>query len=308
MTEAHIPVLLQEVMSYLRPAPGGSFIDGTVGAGGHSERLLEATAPNGRLLGIDRDVEALRFSSERLEKFDDRFIPVHGSFADVAVFSAKHRFERVDGILYDLGLSSRQLEDPERGFSFQSEGPLDMRFDQSRGQTASDFVNTVQVSELARVLRAYGELKKARQMAETIVANRPISSTRQLAELALGVYGRRGRTHPATLVFQALRMAVNEELANIERGLQAAVSLLRPGGRLAVISFHSLEDRLVKHFMRHEALDCICPPEQPVCTCDKVASLRLVKRKAIKATAEEIASNARSRSARLRIAERLVNR
>lgn len=299
----HQPVLLQEVLFTLDPQPAGEFIDGTLGAGGHASALLSATAPDGRLLGFDRDPEALAFAVNRLASFNDRFTPVVGSYAEMGSVAPQLGFPAVDGILLDLGLSSRQLEIAERGFSFLKEGPLDMRFDPRKGDTAADLINNLSAEELADIFRRYGEETQSRRIARLIVANRPLRTTTDLAgliERGVGRHGRPGR-HPATKVFQALRIAVNDELGEVERGIRAAIGLLRPGGRLAVISFHSLEDRLVKHFFRESARDCVCPPEQPVCTCGARATIRLVTRKAIKATAEEIAANPRSRSARLRV-------
>lgn len=303
----HQPVLLREVLAYLDPQPGGLFIDGTLGAGGHAAAVLAATAPTGRLLGFDRDPSALAFAAQRLAPFGERFIGVGRSYADMDRVARDRGFQPVDGILLDLGLSSRQLEDGNRGFSFLKDGPLDMRFDPRTGETAADLINNLSAEELADIFRRYGEESHSRRIARLIVNNRPLHTTTDLAQLIEGELGRRGRPgrHPATKVFQALRIAVNSELDEVERGLRAAVALLRPEGRLAVISFHSLEDRLVKHFFRDAARDCVCPPEQPVCTCGARPALRLVTRKAIQATAEEISANPRSRSARLRVAAKI---
>jgi 16S rRNA (cytosine1402-N4)-methyltransferase len=214
-------------------------------------------------------------------------------------------FEQVDGILMDLGLSSRQLADAQRGFSFSQEGPLDMRLDPTTGPTAADLVNSLNESELARILWEYGEERHARRIARRIVASRPIGSSGQLADLVARTVGRREKIHPATRTFQALRIAVNQELTALDEALPQARDLLRPGGRLAVIAFHSLEDRLVKRFYRRESSDCVCPPEAPFCVCEHEATLRLVTRKPIRPTESEIEQNPRSRSARLRVAERL---
>jgi 16S rRNA (cytosine1402-N4)-methyltransferase len=216
-------------------------------------------------------------------------------------------WSQVDGILLDLGLSSMQLDDPTRGFAFRLDGPLDMRFGPEPGPTAADLVNELPEQELAELIRKFGEESGARRIAKAIVLARPVTTTTELAQVISQAVGRAGgRIHPATQTFQALRIAVNQELAVLERGLNAALGLLAPGGRLAVIAFHSLEDRLVKHFMRRESQDCICPPEQPVCTCDHQAQIRLIGRKPVMATPEEIERNRRARSARLRIAERLA--
>lgn len=306
---SHEPVLLREVLVCLNPQPGGRFIDGTVGAGGHAQRLLEATTPGGRLLGFDRDPTALAYATRRLAPFGERFTPVARTYGDMGDIAPEFGFSSVDGVLLDLGLSSRQLDDAKRGFSFLKEGPLDMRFDPRQGETAADLINNLSAEELADIFRRYGEEQQSRRIARLIVIHRPLRTTTELAGLIEREIGRRSHTgrHPATKVFQALRIAVNGELEEVERGIRAAVDLLRPGGRLAVISFHSLEDRLVKQFFRESARDCICPPEQPVCTCGTQPTLRLVRRKVIQATPEEIAANPRSRSARLRVAAKTDN-
>jgi 16S rRNA (cytosine1402-N4)-methyltransferase len=234
---------------------------------------------------------------------------VNGNFADMGRLAPAHDFAEVDGILLDLGLSSRQLDDAQRGFSFQKDGPLDMRFDPRQETTAADLINNLDETELANLFWRYGEERFSHRYARAIVAQRPLSTTRQLADLLAAQVGprrHRKRIHPATRVFQALRIATNQELEAIEDGLAAAIRLLGQGGRLAVISFHSLEDRIVKRLFRHLSKDCVCPVEQPVCTCDAAATVRLVTRKAIKATADEIGRNRRSRSARLRVAEKIA--
>lgn len=303
----HVPVLLSAVLEGLRPRSGMSFIDATLGAGGHAAALLEASAPDGRLLGFDRDAAALEVARRRLARFGDRVRVVHASYAQIGRLAPAHGFEAVDGILFDLGLSSLQLDDPARGFSFRFDAPLDMRFDPRHGITAAELVNELPEERLAALLREYGEERHARRIARAIVAARPVRTTGRLAEVVARAVprARHERIHPATRTFQALRIAVNEELEALERALPQAVELLRPGGRLAVISFHSLEDRIVKRFMRREAQDCLCPPEQLVCTCEHVARLRVITRKPIMATEEEIAANPRARSARLRLAERV---
>jgi 16S rRNA (cytosine1402-N4)-methyltransferase len=293
-------------MTSLQPRPGGRYIDGTVGAGGHTLGLLERSAPNGMVLAIDRDSDAIAFVRQRLAPFANRLLLAHRSYSEMEAIATAFDFAPVDGVLLDLGLSSRQLAEPTRGFSFLQDGPLDMRFDLTQKLTAAELLNTLDETELANLFYQYGEETDSRRMARLIVNNRPLTTTSELATLLAGKQPRRGRLHPATKVFQALRIAVNQELAMVEAGLKAAVALLRPGGRLAVIAFHSLEDRIVKQFMRRLNQDCICPPQQPVCTCQAQATLRLVQRRAIKATAAEIAANPRSRSARLRVAERLA--
>jgi len=302
----HIPVLLQATLTYLRVRPGGTYVDATVGGGGHAEAILSATAPDGRLLGLDLDPEALEVARRRLAPFGERVVLRHGSFALLATLAAD--FAPADGILLDLGLSSLQLADPVRGFSFSQEGPLDMRFDpDAGGPTAADLVNDLSVKELTEILYRYGEERQARRIAEAIVAARPIRSTRHLAEVVAAAVGRgRRRIHPATRTFQALRIAVNDELGALQVALPQALDLLAPGGRLVVISFHSLEDRIVKRFLRQEARDCICPPESPACTCGHRARLRVLTRKPVRPTPEEVVQNPRSRSARLRAAERIA--
>ena len=301
----HVPVLFHEVMDGLQPRDGGRYIDGTLGAGGHAAGILQRSAPGGRLLGFDRDPEAVAFSASRLASFGQRAVLVAASYGDMANIAPERGFNAVDGVLLDLGLSSRQLDDARRGFSFIQEGPLDMRFDARTGPTAADLVNNLSPEELADIFFRYGEEQQSRRIARLIVAHRPLETTTQLASLIADNL-RRGRSgrHPATKVFQALRIAVNGELREVERGLSSALRLLRPGGRLAIISFHSLEDRLVKQFFREASRDCVCPPQQPVCTCGAQPALRRVTRKAVQPTGAEVAANPRSRSARLRVAER----
>jgi 16S rRNA (cytosine1402-N4)-methyltransferase len=301
----HIPVLFQETLIALAPRPGSRLIDATVGGGGHAAGLLDATAPDGRLLALDRDPAALATARERLAAYGDRVSLVLTSFAGLATVARAEGFAPVDGVLLDLGLSSLQLAEPARGFSFLAEGPLDMRFDPTQDLTAADLVNDLPMHDLANLLYQYGEERESRRIARAIVQARPIRTTRQLAEVVAGALGgRRGRIHPATQTFQALRIAVNEELAQVEAVLPQAVEVLKPGGRLAVITFHSLEDRMVKDFMRQESRDCICEPGLPVCVCGHKASLRLVTRKPITPSEREVQANPRSRSAKLRVAER----
>ncbi|MDQ7028336.1 MAG: 16S rRNA (cytosine(1402)-N(4))-methyltransferase RsmH [Ardenticatenia bacterium] len=302
----HIPVLCEEVVAHLEPRAGGRYIDATVGGGGHAEAILERSAPNGQLLGIDRDPAALKVASERLAPFGSRVTLVHGSFRELGRLARTHTFTGVDGILLDLGYSSLQLEDARRGFSFHADAPLDMRFDPADSMTAADLVNGLSEDELAYLIAEYGEERFARRIARAIVRHRPIRTARELGELIERTVGRRRRTrrHPATRTFQALRIAVNDELGALEAALPQAVALLRPGGRLAVISFHSLEDRLVKHFFRREAADCLCPPHVLTCQCGHRAQLRVITRKPVTPSAEEVRRNPRARSAKLRVAER----
>ncbi|PID85537.1 MAG: 16S rRNA (cytosine(1402)-N(4))-methyltransferase [Chloroflexi bacterium] len=302
----HIPVLYHEVLHLLQPQAGEDFIDGTVGAGGHLTGILEATAPDGRALGFDKDPQAITYAAAKLDKFGKRVTVVNKSYAEMPNLAPQLGFAQVNGILLDLGLSSRQLDDGSRGFSFRFEAPLDMRYNQTKGETAADLVNNLSEAELADIFWRYGEEKQSRKIARLIVENRPITTTTQLAHLIEAHAGKRNRRlHPATLVFQALRIAVNHELNAVETGIPAAIKLLKPGGRIAVISFHSLEDRFVKRLFRQLSQDCICPPQQPICTCNNKAIVKRITRKAVKATAAEIKSNPRSRSARLRVIEKL---
>jgi len=305
---SHIPVLYQEVLAGLQIKPGGRYIDGTVGGGGHAHGILVASMPDGEFLGIDADPMAVASAGERLAEFGKRVTLVQGNFADLEEITLEHGFGPVDGILLDLGFSSLQLEAAGRGFSFQLDGPLDMRFDPSQTTTAADLVNSLSVEELASILFRYGEEPRSRRIARAIVVERPINTTGELAALVEKTVGRRNRKkrlHPATRTFQALRMAVNEELECLAEALPQALRLLVPGGRLTVISFHSLEDRLVKQFFRREARNCLCPPEVPICVCSHRATLGIVTKKPIRPSAEEAAANPRSRSAKLRVAYRL---
>ncbi|MHB8748577.1 MAG: 16S rRNA (cytosine(1402)-N(4))-methyltransferase RsmH, partial [Aggregatilineales bacterium] len=256
---------------------------------------------------IDRDPQALSVARERLSRFGDRAVVVHASYDQLGILAPAEGFGVVDGILFDLGLSSLQLDDGTRGFAFRTDAPLDMRFDPtSDGPTAADLVNTLSESELADMLYEYGDEPASRRIARVIVAARPLQTTTTLAEvIARAVPSPRGhKIHPATRSFQALRIAVNDELGVLKRTLPVALDLLKPGGRLVVISFHSLEDRIVKQFMKREATDCLCPPHQPICTCGHRASIELITRKPIEANETEVADNPRSRSARLRIAQK----
>jgi len=309
----HVPVMSDEVVSMLAPAPGSLQIDATVGGGGHTERILEATDPDGRLLGLDADGAAIARVGRRLARFGGRLVLRQSNFRELGRVAPEAGFSAVDGALFDLGLSSHQLADRERGFGFRAGGPLDMRFDSGRGATAAELLATLDAGELAALFRRYGEEPQARRIAAAIVEARrtaPIETAEELAALVERVAPRtppgRRRIHPATRVFQALRVAVNEELDALEAGLSAAVDLLRPGGRLVVLSYHSLEDRIVKRFFQAERRGCVCPPEIPVCVCGRSPRLRLVTKPSMTPTPEEIAANPRARSARLRAAERLA--
>ena len=305
----HKPVMLKEVVELMGVKPGGRYIDGTLGGGGHAQAVLERIGKDGRLLGIDRDAEALARTTDRLKAWIPACVFEQGDFADMSAIAKRHDMERVDGILLDLGMSSNQVDDPARGFSFNHDGPLDMRMDLSQSLTAADIVNTADEEELANVLWRLGEESASRRIARLLVNERqrePIRTTARLAELvARAKGGVRGRVHPATRSFQALRMAVNHELESLTAGLEAAIGLLAPGGRLAVISFHSLEDRMVKHQLaghvgRWESLEQggrEWKGEKPV--------MGWVVKKPVMASEEELADNPRARSAKLRVAERL---
>ena len=313
----HVPVLVDEVLRELNPQPGQRFIDGTLGGGGHTQALLEATAPNGQVLGLDADPAALAIARQRLTAYGDRVHFVNANFAEVAQVARSHGFSPVHGVLLDLGVSSIELETPARGFSFQVDGPLDMRHDPSSSTTAQFLVNYLAQDELANLLYRFGEEHRSRAIARAIVSSRPILTTTQLAEVVSRAVGRRpgggsrlssqgGRIHPATRTFQSLRIAVNDEMGALAVALPAAVSALVTGGRLAVISFHSLEDRVVKQFLQREARDCRCPhgPYAMPCTCGHRATIRIITKRPIVASAWELAANVRSRSAKLRVAER----
>jgi 16S rRNA (cytosine1402-N4)-methyltransferase len=314
MKEGHQPVLAEEVVSMLAPAPGSLQIDATLGGGGHTERILEATDPDGRLLGLDADGAAIARVVDRLRpRFGDRLVTRRANFRELATVAPAAGFGRVDGALFDLGLSSYQLADTGRGFGFRAGGPLDMRFDTSRGVPASELLATLDAGELTALFRRYGEEPKAGRIARAVVDARrtaPVATAEDLAALVERVVPpnprQPRRTHPATRVFQALRIAVNEELEALEAGLAAALDLLRPGGRLVVLSYHSLEDRIVKRFIAAERRGCVCPPELPVCVCGRNPRLRLITRPSLTPSAAEIEANPRARSARLRAAERLA--
>lgn len=303
---------MTETIDLLAPASGGRYLDGTFGGGGHSRAILAASGPDGRVLALDADPDAIaRAESLRNDQsIGSRITFVHANFADLAEIAKANGFVPVDGVLLDLGLSSFQLDQADRGFAFRFDAPLDMRFDPTTGVPASELVNLASEAELATLIFEYGEEQKSRRIAKGIVRERskaPISSTAELARVVSeAVGGRRGAdTHPATRTFQALRIATNREFEALELALAGAVEILKPGARMAVISFHSLEDRIVKRFMQRESANCICPPDQPICTCDHQARLIRVTRQAVKPSAAEIADNPRSRSAVLRVGERL---
>jgi 16S rRNA (cytosine1402-N4)-methyltransferase len=304
----HTPVMLSEVLRALDVQPGGRYIDCTLGGGGHAEAILKQSSPGGQLLGIDADPSALEVARERLQYFKEATLLVNDNFVNLQSVAIKYDFFPVHGILLDLGLSSMQLSERGRGFSFQYDAPLDMRFNPKDKMSAADILNTYPEAKIAEILRNYGEENQANRIAHYIVETRPIESTRELAELIEKVMGRRGKIHPATKTFQALRIAVNHELENLESTLRQALELLGYRGRLVVISYHSLEDRIVKQFMQKEARGCICPPTQPICTCGHTPRLKIINKKVITASEIELRENPRARSAKLRAAEHVVMR
>lgn len=301
----HVPVLLHEAMEMLRPQPGGQFIDCTLGAGGHTSALLDRTAPDGKVLALDADPVPVERARARLADYGDRAHLAHSNFVNLKSVAASHGFHDVDGILLDLGLSSDQLAS-DRGFSFQRPGVLDMRFDTTQGTTAAELVNTLAVDELADLIYDYGEERASRRIARAIVAARPIRNAEQLAQVIVKAKGqRRGKIHPATLTFQALRIAVNDELDSLKTVLPIASGLLQHGGRMAVIAFHSLEDRIVKRFMRRESRAVVLQPDSPPNMVGRRATVRLVTKRPVVAHQKEVEANPRARSARLRVAEKI---
>lgn len=306
----HIPVLLRETVELLAPRPGGVYVDGTLGAGGHAAEVLRRSAPDGMLIGLDQDAEAIERCRVSLAPFGKRVVLRQANYRDLPGVLAQLGIGAVDGVVLDLGLSWFHVRSPERGFSFMLDGPLDMRMDLSNRRTAADLVNELPRAELARILREYGEESRAGAIARAIEQARargPITTTAQLARIVASVfppYPPR-RTNPATLTFQALRIAVNEELEALQVGLNGIIPLLRTGGRVAVISFHSLEDRIVKHTFAAAAKSCICPPRMPVCSCGKRSELKVLTSRPVMAGAEEVERNAASRSAKLRAAQKL---
>jgi 16S rRNA (cytosine1402-N4)-methyltransferase len=304
----HEPVMLREVLAALDVRPGGRYVDCTLDGGGHAEAIMEAASPGGTLLGIDEDVDVMSQARDRLSRFGDNVAYVQGNFRNLDSICRERGFAPVNGILFDLGLSSHQLGSPSRGFSFRTESPLDMRFGPQVETTAAYWVNDAGEEELADLIWRFGEERHSRRIARAIVNGRPLRTTTDLAKAVEQAVGRRpgSQIHPATKTFQALRIAVNQELASLAEALPWAHGLLGFGSRLVVISYHSLEDRIVKQFIARESRDCICPSSQPVCTCGHKATLRPITRGALMPSQEEIATNPRSRSAKLRAAERLA--
>lgn len=308
----HQTVLLYEAVESLKPRDGGVYVDCTLGGGGHTQLILENSSPSGKVIGIDQDSSTLQQTAAKLERYrtEGRLLLAHANFERLAAIVAGFGFQQVDGVLFDLGFSSFQVDDPERGFSFRHDAPLDMRMDESQPTTAADLVNTLPETELYQILRDYGEERWAGRIARKICEQRevlPILTTGDLVEIIMSAYPVKNQdgTHPARRTFQALRIAVNRELERLSEALKQAVDILAPGGRVAVISFHSLEDRIVKNYFKREASACICPPELPVCQCDHQVRLKIVTKKPIIPSHAEVAVNPRARSAKLRVAERV---
>jgi 16S rRNA (cytosine1402-N4)-methyltransferase len=308
----HISVLPDEVLAALKPQPGGIYLDGTLGGAGHAGLILQASAPDGVLVGFDRDQDAIAVATKRLAPFGDRVRLVNRNFAAAAQALTELGIPAIDGFVLDLGVSSYQLDQGERGFSFQQDAPLDMRMDRSSGPSAADLVNTLSEAELFRIIAEYGEERWAKRVASFIVQARnkePILTTMQLVDVIKGAIPKakwEERLHPATRTFQGLRIAVNEELTSLEHGLVDLLQVLKVGGRGAVISFHSLEDRIVKSSFRDAASGCNCPKELPICVCGRVPKFKVLTSKPLRAGETELAENPRSRSARLRVIEKIA--
>ena len=299
---SHIPVLINEVAEALQVTPEGRYVDCTLGEGGHTATILER---GGRVLGIDIDPKAIEIAHNKLGSYGNMVILINKSFEDLESICSSAGFNPAGGILFDLGMSSNQISDPHRGFSFNSEGPLKMCFDPYQELTAETIVNDYPEDEIAKIIKSYGEEPKSKAIAKAIVKNRPINTTTELAALISRVVGYRGRIHPATRTFQAIRIAVNRELERIKSALKQAVNILAASGRLVVISFHSLEDRLVKEYFRRESQNCICPPQTPMCICNHQARIKLITKRVITPSDAEVRANPLSRSAKMRVAERI---
>ena len=308
----HIPVLFHEIMDIMAPQPGEVFVDCTLGGGGHSGGFLERIGPDGRLIGIDQDTNALAAAQKNLSAYDGRVTYVHSNYSHLDEILNTYAPDGVDGILFDIGVSSHQLDEKDRGFSYMQDAPLDMRMDQSRSMTARDVVNTYSEEELHRILKEYEEERWAKRIAKFIVefrAKKPVETTGELVDIikrAIPKGAREEGSHPAKRTFQAIRIEVNDELGVLERTIEVAVKHLRKGGRVGIISFHSLEDRIVKEKFRYLASDCICPPEMPFCQCDKVSEVKILTRKPVTATDEELEMNSRSKSAKFRAVEKII--
>jgi 16S rRNA (cytosine1402-N4)-methyltransferase len=309
MLFTHVSVMVREVIDLLRPEPQKRYLDGTLGGGGHTEAILTHSSPDGEVLGLDLDDAALAAAAERLSGFESRLTMRQANFATARPILSEIGWRSVDGIVLDLGVSSYQLDAPERGFSFRSRAELDMRMDRRQSLNAYEIVNTFPVSELQRILRDYGEEPQARRIAVALAAartSRAIRTTEELAEIVARVKGQRQRDHhPATQTFQALRIAVNQELENLAHFLRDGYDLLRPGGRMVIISFHSLEDRLVKNALRKWNRDCLCPPRTPICRCGWSRKVKMLTKKPLSPSPSEVKANPRARSAKLRAVERI---
>lgn len=298
----HIPVLLKEVIEAIKVVPGGQYIDCTLGGGGHSAAILEQ---GGQVLGIDIDPQAIELARERLHPYGKNAILINESYENLEEICTRTGFHSTRGVLFDLGMSSLQLDDTKRGFSFQHEAPLNMCYNPSQEITAATIVNTFPQKEIADIIKRYGEDRRGNEIARSIVAKRPLNTTLELAATVARAVGTRGRIHPATKTFQALRIAVNRELERLKIALKQALNVLEVGGRIVVISYHSLEDRLVKDFFRVESQSCLCPPRTPVCICSHHATLKLITKRVVTPTHTEVLANPRSRSAKMRAAERI---
>lgn len=314
MNFEHIPVLLKETLEYLDPQPGGIYVDGTLGGAGHSFEVAKRISPGGTLVGIDQDENALEAAKERLKEFGSSVIVVHDNFRNIKSIISKIGFSEIDGILLDIGVSSHQLDEEERGFSYMNDGPLDMRMDRTKKYTAESIVNDASEQELARIIKEYGEEKWAVRIAKFIVEERKkqrIDSTLKLVEVikrAIPAAARREGGHPAKRTFQALRIAVNDELEVLKQALIDGVEVLKPGGRIVVITFHSLEDRIVKTVFNNMEKPCVCPPQIPICVCGKKPILKILTRKPVTANEEELQQNSRAKSAKLRAAARVSSK
>lgn len=308
----HIPVLFREIMEIMAPKPGEFFVDCTLGGGGHSKGFLERTSPNGLLIGIDQDSDALVAARQNLRAYDGRIMLVHSNYSNLDKILNDYAPEGVDGILFDIGVSSHQLDEADRGFSYMQDAPLDMRMDQTQSLDAWQVVNTYKEEELQRILKEYGEERWAKRIAQFLVefrSKKPIDTTGELVDIikrAIPKGAREEGSHPAKRTFQAIRIEVNDELGVLNRTIQVAANHLKKGGRLGIISFHSLEDRIVKEQFRYLASDCICPPELPICQCDKVSEVKILTRKPVTASPEELERNSRAKSAKFRAVEKII--
>jgi len=302
----HIPVMVPEILKYLEVSSGGRYIDCTLGEGGHTKSLLEASNPGGEVLGIDADHEAIEVSKNRLEEYGERFIYENSNFKNIKKIAMKSKFVPCHGILFDLGVSSLQLDKESRGFSFRRKAPLDMRFSINQTLTAQDVLNTFSESEISDILYQYGEERQSRKIAKLIIENRPLSNADELSDLIKkNIRQTNYKINPATKTFQALRIYINEELNSLSQALEQSLEILGVGGRMAVISYHSLEDRIVKNFFKKESKYCICPPNIPKCDCGHFPKLKIITKKPVSPSQSEIEANKRSRSAKLRVVERI---